>query len=129
MLAEDITLHHGSLCNKVAHMMRPSRIFYALLLVFILLLTQQGGLVHTLRHALAGEAQLDGETRQDQQLPHAKVCGQCVAYAQSGAALAGAVQIFAVTLIAAAALRSLNSLFHSTSPITAVARGPPVPLQ
>jgi len=51
-----------------------------LLLLFALLLTQFGGLVHGISHAHAAQTQ-------DQSLPHEKHCDLCASYAQLGGAL------------------------------------------
>ena len=54
-----------------------------LLLLFALLLTQFGGLVHGISHAHAAQTQ-------DQSLPHQKHCDLCASYAQLGGALPSA---------------------------------------
>lgn len=54
-------------------------VIFKSLLVFALLLTQQGGLMHAIAHALA--------ERQDQSQPNDKQCELCAAYAQVGSAL------------------------------------------
>lgn len=53
------------------------------LLVFALLLTQLGGLTHSISHALSEQNQSS-----DQSLPHDKHCDLCAAYAQVGGVIA-----------------------------------------
>lgn len=57
-----------------------------LLLLFALLLTQFGGLVHGISHAHAAQTQ-------DQSLPHEKHCDLCASYAQLGGALPSAAML------------------------------------
>ncbi len=61
--------------------MKLNKIFFPLLFAVVLLFAQQGGAVHALHHAMAGQTQ-------DQSLPHDKHCDLCAVYAQIGSAVA-----------------------------------------
>ncbi len=96
-----------------------SRFFLPLLFAFSLLLAQQGGVVHTLRHTLAEHQQ------QDKQAPHSTSCEQCATYAQLGSALNSASHSFAAITLSAASVRQHTFAFRSIHVVAAPARGPP----
>ena len=98
--------------------MKPTTAFYRLLLVFALLFTQTGGLVHGITHTLA-------EQSQDQSQPHDKLCDLCAAYAQVGSALGSSpVSFTAIEQGVFFALTScVESYSHSFSAFAA--RAPP----
>lgn len=67
--------------------MNSTTVFYRLLLVCALLLTQLGGLTHSISHTLA-------EHTQDQSQPHDKLCDLCAVYEQIGSALGSSLISF-----------------------------------
>lgn len=60
----------------------PRSLLPKILLIFALLLTQLGGLTHSISHTLSEQNQSS-----DQSLPHDKHCELCAAYAQIGSAI------------------------------------------
>ena len=98
---------------------RPMRhsLFARLLLIFALLFTQTGGLVHGISHAMA---------EQDQSLPHDKLCDLCAAYAQLGSALGSHAISFTLPEQQATLVAASFDTFHSSAAFTAfAARAPP----
>ena len=88
-----------------------------LLLIFALLFSQMGGLVHGISHAMA---------EQDQSLPHDKLCDLCEAYAQLGSALGShAVSLALPEQLTALACTSFDTLHTSTAFAAFSARAPP----
>ncbi|MBI1887022.1 MAG: DUF2946 family protein [Nitrosomonadales bacterium] len=69
----------------------PAPLFTRLLLIFVLLFTQLGSLMHGISHALAEQSQNSGQS-----LPHDEHCDLCAAYAQIGSALGGSAIHFAI---------------------------------
>lgn len=77
-----ISLSHPCFLVKVRPM--PAPLFTRLLLIFVLLFTQLGSLMHGISHALDEQSQHSGQS-----LPHGEHCDLCAAYAQIGSALGG----------------------------------------
>src|SRR5262249_14711294 len=75
--SEETALRSGANTNA----MHARRAVMHLLLALFLLLSQQAGFAHAATHLASDPAS------QDRQLPHSKVCDQCVQGAQLGAAL------------------------------------------
>lgn len=67
-----------------------SSLFSRLLLIFALLFSQLGGLMHGISHTLTEQSQ-----GSDQSLPHDKHCDLCAAYAQIGSAIGSSSISFA----------------------------------
>lgn len=99
--------------------------FFSFLLVFVLLFAQQGGIEHALLHALENNTRPQKQSQPEQQMPHSKFCAQCAAYAQSGTALSGLASLDLMPAIPASVAPHYHTLFYSTSPQSAFARGPP----
>lgn len=101
-------------------MMLSLRAFFPLLFAAVLLFAQQGGTLHTLRHAFAEQNQ-----QQNKQAPHAKDCEQCTTYAQLGSALNSGLLSFDLfaSLVQLFAQNYLIRFSQHTLP--AIARGPP----
>lgn len=88
-----------------------------LLLIFALLFSQMGGLVHGISHAI---------TEQNQSLPHDKLCDLCEAYAQLGSALGSHTVSFAPPeQLTAVFDSSFNSQHNSVAFAAFSARAPP----
>ncbi|MEQ1743075.1 MAG: DUF2946 family protein [Candidatus Nitrotoga sp.] len=104
--------------------MRLSRVLFPLLLTLLLVFAQQSGAAHALRHALAEQDQQQGK-----HATHSSTCGYCAAYTQLGGALGSASHSFVVTDIPSETIRFITISLRCTSPLTAIARGPPVLLQ
>lgn len=104
------------LFDKVRRMY--STVFTRFLLIFVLLFTQLGGMVHGISHTLA-------EQGSDQSLPHDKYCDQCAAYAQIGSAIGGSGIIF----FSSENFETLHSNHHgsftSNTFVAFAARAPP----
>lgn len=101
-----------------------SRFFLPLLFICALLLAQQGGIAHTLSHALAGHAQ-----QNDKPTPHSHYCDLCALDAQLGNALNSPAITFALALLPAPSWVQNSTAFKPAQAVTATARGPPAPLQ
>ncbi len=110
---------------KLCIMKLSRHTFFSFLLVFALLFAQQGGIEHTLLHALENNTQPQKQSKQEQQMPHSKFCAQCAAYTQSGTALSGLTSLDVLPAIQASVERRYHTTFYSTSPQAAFARGPP----
>lgn len=97
------------------------RFILPLLLAFVLLLAQQGGVVHALRHVLAEQTQQDNK-----QTPHSNESEQCTSYAQLGSALNNSFFSFDLyeSLIQEPAQHHVAVFKQHT--LVATARGPPV---
>jgi len=106
--------------------MQFPRAFFPLLLTLLLFFAQQGGAIHALRHALAGQEQSSDE---HEHAPHTSACGHCAAYTQLGGVLGSTYQPFAVISIPTETVRFNTVTFRSNQPLTAFARGPPGFLQ
>ncbi|MDP1678823.1 MAG: hypothetical protein Q8L02_01635 [Candidatus Nitrotoga sp.] len=104
--------------------MQFHRTLFPLLLTLLLLLAQQGGAMHALRHALA-----EHDQHHDKHTPHSSACGHCAAYTQLGGVLGSSPHSFAVTTIPSETVRFNSTTFRSNQPLIAVARGPPGLLQ
>ena len=102
--------------------MNLSRLFTPLLFALSLLFAQQVGAAHVLRHTLEEQSQ------QNKQLPH-PACAKCQNYAQLGSALNVAAFDFTPPVFFNEQIRQFAVSFHSIHALTAVARGPPVPLR
>ncbi|MFA6921525.1 MAG: hypothetical protein WC216_06745 [Gallionella sp.] len=88
-----------------------------LLLIFALLFSQMGGLVHGISHAMA---------EQDQSLPHDKLCDLCEAYAQLGSALGSHAISFTPTEQRPDLVDASFDTLHTTAAFAAFsARAPP----
>lgn len=87
-------------------------------LAFALLLAQQGAAWHALSHAHTA-TQYD-----DKQVPVEK-CGQCIAYAHMGSALASAPPIIAVANIAPVQVALPPFAFTPVAQFYFLSRGPP----
>lgn len=77
-----VSLWHPCVLVKVHPM--PAPLFTRLLLIFALLFTQLGSLMHGISHALAEQSHNSGQS-----LPHDEHCDLCAAYMQIGSALGG----------------------------------------
>lgn len=97
-----------------------SRLFAPLLFAFTLLLAQQGGITHVLRHTLAEKNQ------QDNKAHHSQTCDQCASYAQLGGALNSTIHTFAILSTSNTAVQQCTVAFTNTQVLAASARGPPV---
>jgi hypothetical protein len=117
-------LHHFSIFVKVDRIMLFPRAILPLLLTLLLLLAQQGGAVHALRHALA-----DQQQQHDKHIPHSSACGYCAAYTQLGGVLGSSSHSFLVIAIPSGTVRFNTITFRSNQSLAAVARGPPGFLQ
>jgi hypothetical protein len=98
--------------------MNPTLVIYRLLLVFTLLFTQTGGLVHGISHTLA-------EHSQDQSLPHDKLCDLCAAYAQIGSALGSNSVVFTAVEQGITFAATHQATVYSASFSAFAARAPP----
>jgi len=96
------------------------RFFLPVFLALALLFAQQGGALHTLRHAFAAQTQ-----QQDKQTPHANDCEQCTSYAQLGSGLNSG--FFSIELHSSSmqTLAQALVLFCTQHTLAAIARGPP----
>ena len=101
-----------------------SRFLLPLLFICSLLLAQQGGIAHTLSHALAGQTQ-----QEDKQSPHSLHCELCALDAQLGSALSSPAITFALALLAALSWAQNSTSFKPAHSVTSTARGPPALLQ
>jgi len=89
-------------------------------LAFVLLLAQQGGTVHALRHTLAEQSQ-----QQDKQTPHSNACEQCTSYSQLGSTLNSSLFSFDLLASLTQELAQHHVAVHTQHTLTATARGPP----
>lgn len=97
------------------------RFILPVFLAFVLLLAQQGGVVHALRHALAEQSQ-----QQDKQTPHSNACEQCTSYSQLGSALNSSLFSFDLLALLTQKLAQHHFAVHTQHTLTATARDPPV---
>lgn len=97
------------------------RFILPLFFAFVLLLAQQGGVAHTLRHALAEQTQ-----QQDKKTPHSNECEQCTSYTQLGNALNSSLFSFELLASLTQELAQHHVAVHTQQTLTATARGPPV---
>jgi hypothetical protein len=98
----------------------PMRIFPSVLLALFLLLGQQGGTLHALKHAFAKQSQ-----QQKKSSPHANDCEQCLGYAQLGGTLNSHYFSFDFLSSATQAYAYHASAFLPRRALPAIARGPP----
>lgn len=89
---------------------------------FVLLLAQQGGVLHALRHVLAEQSQ----QQQDKQTPHSNACEQCTSYSQLGNALNSSLYSFDLLASLTQEQAQYHVAAHTQQTLTATARGPPV---
>lgn len=94
------------------------RFFTIVSLAFALLLAQQGAAWHALSHAHTAKQGDDKQTPMDK-------CGQCVAYAHIGTALASSPPFIAAANIAPVQIAPLPFAFTPTSQFYFLTRGPP----
>ncbi|HQS57164.1 MAG TPA: hypothetical protein PLU16_05525 [Gallionellaceae bacterium] len=88
---------------------------------FVLLLAQQGGILHALQHVLAEQSQ----QQQDKQTPHSNACEQCTSYSQLGNALNSSHLTFDLLASLTQELAQHHVAVHAQQTLTATARGPP----
>jgi len=100
--------------------MRTLGLFSPYLLALALLLAQQGGAVHTLRHSLAALSQ-----QQKDQSHVPSDCEQCTNFAQFNSALASGYFSFAPHESLAHAIELNYLLYHTQHTLSATARAPP----
>src|SRR5665647_137843 len=105
-------LHHLSIFVKVGSIMQFPRAIFPLLLTLLLLLTQQGGAMHAVRHALA-----EHDQQHDKHIPHSSACGYCAAYTQLGGVLGSSSQSFSVIAIPSGTVRFNTITFRSNQPL------------
>jgi hypothetical protein len=106
--------------DKVASVMRLSRLFYPLFFAFSLLSVQLGGAMHAVSHAW-----LEQTHHQDKQAPHQHACEQCEAYAQLGNALNGSGISFALHAALSHDFSLQATKILQRHNLAATARGPP----
>jgi hypothetical protein len=87
---------------------------------FVLLLAQQGAVLHALRHAHTEQIQ-----HQDQQTPHSSECEQCTSYSPLGSALNSSHFSFDLLSALTQELAQHHVAIHTQHTLTATARGPP----
>lgn len=87
---------------------------------FVLLLAQQGGVLHALRHVLAEQSQ-----QQDKQTPHSNACEQCTSYSQLGNALNSSLFSFGLHASLTQEPAQHHVAVHTQRTLTATARDPP----
>lgn len=92
-------------------------VFFAL----VLLLAQQGGVLHALRHVLAEQTQ-----QKDKQTPHSNECEQCTSYAQLGSALNSSFFSFDLHDVLVQDPAQHHVVVFTQHILVATARGPPV---
>lgn len=95
------------------------RFLTALTLAFSLLIAQQGAVWHALSHA-----QTSTPEHQGKQVPADK-CGQCIAYAHIGTALASSLPIVVADTIISAQVARLPHAFTPATQFHFLSRGPP----
>ena len=100
--------------------MKLNRVVYPLLFAFALLFAQQGGVAHSVSHALSEQTQ-----QQDKQTPHQHTCEQCEAYAQLGSALNSNGISFALHDALSYLFSCQHYLLLTSHSLAASARGPP----
>jgi hypothetical protein len=96
------------------------RIVQSLVFAVALLLGQQGGAMHALRHALAEQAQ-----QRDKQTSAPHDCEQCLSYAQLGSALNVGFLSFDLCDQLVQAITQHQFFFLNRHTLPALARGPP----
>ena len=96
------------------------RLVQSIVFAAALLLGQQGGALHALRHALAEQTQ-----QQNKQAPAPPDCEQCISYAQLGSALNISFLSFDLCSELAQALAQHPFLLLTHHTLPTVARGPP----
>jgi hypothetical protein len=106
---------------KFSPVMRLTRYLQPLLLVFVLLLAQQGSVVHAVHHVVE-------EQTQDHSLPHDKLCEMCAVYAQIGSAIGSSLVFFTPIDQVVAFVASSFSKSHIPSFTAFAARAPPYPV-
>lgn len=89
------------------------------MLALLVVLGQQGGAMHALRHAFAEQ------TQQQKQTSHPGDCEQCISYAQLGSALNSSYLFPGLLTSLTQALVQLHFVFFTHHSIPATARGPP----
>ncbi|MEQ1741708.1 MAG: DUF2946 family protein [Candidatus Nitrotoga sp.] len=104
--------------------MQFSRALFSLLLTLLLLLAQQGGAMHALRHALVEHGQ-QHDQQHDKHIPHSSACGYCAAYTQLGGVLGSSSHSFSVIAVPSETVRFNTITFRSNQLLIAIARGPP----
>lgn len=97
------------------------RLIQPVLFALVLLLAQQGGVMHSVRHVLAEPSQ-----QQDKQTPHSNECEQCTSYSQLGNALNSSLYAFDLLASLTQELAQHHVAVHAQHTLTATARGPPV---
>ena len=97
------------------------RNFMLFIFALVVLFAQQGGAMHTLRHAFAEQTQ-----QQDKQTPHSQYCEQCTSYAQLGSALNSGYLSFELHSSLVQTLAQHYYFFFTQHTLPAIARGPPV---
>jgi hypothetical protein len=98
--------------------MRSSRLFLPLFLVFALLFAQQGAFAHGIAHTMA-------EQSQDKSLPHDKHCDLCAVYAQIGSAVGVSHVHFDFASTFETTLTTHSVAFRSIAFTAFAARAPP----
>jgi hypothetical protein len=105
--------------------MRPLRLAILTVSAFLLLLVQQGAVLHELSHVYYTAQHCGAQLSNDQQRPDTEHCPVCRSFAQVGASICGADHC--LDLAPAAQLRvpaSVYSIIGAKAP-TARSRGPP----
>jgi hypothetical protein len=105
--------------------MRPLRLAILTVSALLLLLVQQGAVLHELSHVYYTAQHSGAHLSDNQQLPDIEHCPVCRSFAQVGASVCGSVHSF--DLAPAAQLRvpdSVYSIIGAKAP-TARSRGPP----
>ena len=96
------------------------RFFPSLVVALLLLLGQQGGATHALRHVLAEQSQ-----QQNKKTQHTNDCEQCISYAQLGSALNSHFLTLALLTSLKQTLSQHHTEFFTLHLVPATARGPP----
>ncbi|MDZ4202488.1 MAG: hypothetical protein U1C96_10125 [Gallionella sp.] len=89
-----------------------------LLLVFTLLLSQLGGLTHSIAHTLE-------QRSQDQSQPHDRICDLCASYAQLGSTLGSHTHQFIPARQDTHFVTAASASFRSAAFTAFAARAPP----
>ena len=96
------------------------RLIQPVLFALVLLLAQQGGVMHSVRHVLAEQSQ-----QQDKKTSHSNECEQCTSYSQLGSALNSSLHSFDLLASLTQELAQHHVAVHTQHTLTATARGPP----
>lgn len=100
------------------------RRFLPLVISLSLLVVQQGGATHALRHALSNVVS-EQQQHQDKQSAHPHACEKCATFAQLGNAPIIPVHVFILVATSSEVIQHHAIYLHFVYVPSAVARGPP----